>query len=367
MTTLLLCLIPVLLMPWIARLIFPHKIQWLEMLIILVIGTAITAGVYEAGIFSATADVEILNGEVIKKTREHDSYTRTYDCMCTTSRDSKGNSTTSCQTCHEEHYTVEWTVYSNVGAFQIDKKDSTWRSVYDSPDPTFYTNAKRGDPVAREHLFTNYVKAAPDSLVHAWDVKKYEKMIPDYPNRTFNFYNINRTLSAGVTVPDVAEWNKDISNVLKTLGPKCQANVIVVFTNLDQSYMQALEGKWVGGKKNDIIVVIGTSAYPKIDWVGVSSWTKAEMFKVKLRDDIQALGVVDRAQIIKAIETNTLTSFKRREMKDFEYLRYQIEPPTWVLILSIILGIIASLGLSWYFYNIDLGSVVRYTRPRRFR
>jgi len=358
MTTVLLCLIPVLIMPWILRFVFPHKIQWLEMFLILVIGSLVSGGIYAAGMFSATADIEILNGQVTGKERKHDTYEQAYQCFCTT--DAKGNST--CQTCYETHYTVEWKVFSNVGTFVIDKKDSTSRRVYNLSDPTFFTQAKNGDPVAKQHTHTNYVKAAPDSLVRAWDIKKFESMIPAYPSDVYNFYSLNRALQVGVTVPDINAWNTDISNALRVLGPQCQANVIVVFAKADQSFMNALEGKWLNGKKNDIIVVLGINEYPKIEWVGVSSWTKSELFKVKLRDDIMEIGTVDRAQIMQTIEANTKTLFKRREMKDFEYLKYEIEPPTWVLILSIILGMMASLGASYYFYHNDLVFTSGYGR-----
>lgn len=353
MSTLLLCLIPVLFMPLLAKLVFPHKIQWLEMVLILAAGVILTAGIYAAGTFQATADVEILNGEVTSKKREHGEYTRTYDCNCV-SRTVNGVTSRTCQTCSEQRYTVEWNVFSNIGSFEIDSEDSAWKSVYNKADPPLFARAQNGDPVAKRHKYTNFIKAAPDSLIRAWDIKKYGNLIPPYPSDIYNVYNINRALAVDVAIPDIDQWNKAISNMLKILGPQRQANVVVVFTKLDQSYLQAIEGKWLGGKKNDIVVVIGTSQYPQIDWVGVASWTPQELFKVQLRDSIVAVGVVDRDKIINQIQAHTLATFKRREMKDFEYLQYQIEPPTWALILAIISGIVTSLGLSYFFYHNDL-------------
>lgn len=360
---LLIILIP-LVLPWIARMIWPREISWKEMGIATVAGVAISGGVYWAGLYAQTADTEILNGEVTGKQRIHDSYVRTYECMCST--DSKGNR--SCSTCTEDHYTVEWKCNTNLGGIRIDYKDSTWRSVYNTPDPQRYTIIRNGDPVAVEHSFTNYVKAVPDSLFHNVDTHKFEKLIPTYPDDVFDFYRINRAFAMGVAVPDLADWNQDISLMLRKLGPQRQANVIVVFANTaDQSYLYALEGKWIGGKKNDIIVVLGVTQYPKIDWVGVSSWTDKALFKVQLRDDIMALGNVDRAQIIQAIDKNTMATFKRKSMKDFEYLKHQIEPPTWVLILALVLGIVASVGATFYFYRNDpFGSGGGMYRRRRF-
>lgn len=361
---LLVVLVLPMILPWIAKIMWKHEITWAEMACTLVIGAALSAGVYFAGAHAQTADTEIINGEVTDKERVHGSYTRSYECRCSTN--SKG--VRSCSTCYEDHYTVTWNCKTNLGTIRIDHKDRTSRSVYLTPDPDRYTVIQRGDPVAMEHGFTNYVKAVPDSLFHANQTKKFDALIPKYPDEVFDYYKINRTFAMGVSVPDLAQWNQDISVMLRKLGPQKQANVVVLFVNTaDQSYLHALEGKWIGGKKNDIIVIIGTTAYPKIDWVAVSSWTDKQLFKVQLRDEIMALGNVDRSQIIAAIDKHTMSTYVRKSMKDFEYLKSQIEPPVWVLILAVILGMIASGGLTWYFYHNDpFGSGAGTYRRRSF-
>lgn len=344
-----------LILPFIFRIIWPHKVSWVELGISVVVGVALTAAVYGAGMYGQTADTEILNGEVRSKSRTHGSYVRTYDCRCHEVCSGSGSNkscTRKCDTCYEDRYTVDWTCNTTLGAYTIKKLDTTSRSVYATPDPARYTSIKAGDPVAQEHGFTNYVKAAPDSLFHATNVDKFKSLIPLYPDTVFDYYRINRVFAMGVSVPDLALWNHELSLALRTLGPQKQANAIIVMVNTnDQSYVHALEGAWVGGKKNDIIVVIGTTAYPKIDWVAVSSWTDKQLFKVQLRDEIMSMGNIDRTLIISALSKHTMSTFVRKSMKDFEYLRDQIEPPLWVLIVALLLGIIASLGTSFYFYR----------------
>ena len=41
--------------------------------------------------------------------------------------------------------------------------------------------------------------------------------------------------------------------------------------------------------------------------------------------------------------------FKRVPMEQFEYLKDQVEPPAWVIILSLVLGLGSSLGLAYFF------------------
>lgn len=364
-----------LIVPWITKLIWPHEIKWVEMLTALGVGVVVSAIVFACGMVSQTADVEVWNGEVISKTTEHVSCSHSYDCNCRTVRIpqscsgsgtkrtcSGGGTERKCDTCYEHRFDVSWDVHSNVGNWNISRVDRQGLVP-----PPRWTQVNPGDPASSTHMFTNYVKAVPDSLFHANLTNTFEGKIPEYPSSIYDYYKIDRVLSVGVPVPDIGNWNQDVSNMLRKLGPQKQANAIVVFVNTaDESYMHALEGKWIGGKKNDVIVVMGVTEYPKIDWVGVSSWTDKAILKVQLRDDIMALGTVDRPKIINAINSNIMKTFTRKQMKDFEYLKYQIEPPFWVLTLAIILGILASLSTSYAFYR-NNNPRNSYYSPRRFK
>lgn len=343
-TFLLVAAIPVIL-PWILRLIWPREIAWLEMGVSILAALIITGAVYGAGMFAQTYDTEVWSGQVTSKEMDRVSCSHSYSCNCST--DSKGNQ--SCDTCYEHTWDYDWNVNTDIGTFTIDRVDRQG-----THEPPRWTVVQKGDPVSDTHRFTNYVKAVPDSLFHKNAVAGFSSLVPTYPDRIYDYYRINRALSVGVVVPDLPQWNYEIAMLERKLGPLKQANVIVLFVNTpDRNYMEALEYKWLGGKKNDIVVVIGAPEYPKINWVGVLSWTDNQLFKVKLRDDVQALGVVDRVKILSAIDTDAIALFKRKEMKDFEYLSHQIEPPTWVLIIALILGIVTSLGTSLYFYRND--------------
>lgn len=333
---------------WSARLLFPKQITRKEMGASLILGVLITSIVYAGGLWSETSDREVRNGEVQSKSRDKVSCSHSYSCHCRT--DSKGNQ--SCDTCYEHSYDIDWNVNTNIGQFSIDRIDRQGLVT-----PSRWQSVQVGDPVSDTFSFTNYVKAVPDSLYHATDVGNFDKLIPPYPNKVYDYYNVDHVLTAGVNVPDLKQWNQETALLLRKLGPQRQANVIIVFVNTsDSNYIHALEGKWIGGKKNDIIVVIGTTQFPNIDFVAVSSWTDSQIFKVQLRDDIYALKVVDRTKVLAAIDSNVMATYKRKEMKDFEYLKSQIQPPMWVLILAVILGIVMSAGVSYCGYRHDLFS-----------
>jgi hypothetical protein len=358
-TTYLVLLLITLPIPWIAKLIWPHEIKFKEVAVTVLASTFVLTSIYFLGRAGMTWDHEIWNGKITSKERKHGHYLQSYSCNCRSVCTGSGQNqtcSTTCDTCYEDRYTVTWTAFSTIGDFRIEHFDSGSKRVYQSPDPKRYSIIEKGDPCSTSNSFINYVKAVPESLFHANPlmVKQFQNFIPVYPGDVYDFYHVDRVLAVNVPVPELDVWNRELSKSLRELGPSKQANAIIVFVNTnDPNYQYALESAWIGGKKNDIILIMGVTSWPKIDWVAVSSWSKAEIFKVQLRDDIMALGEVKRDEILKLLEDHTWKSFKRRQMKEFEYLANEIEPPMWVIILALLFGIGISVGASFYFYHND--------------
>lgn len=312
-------------------------------------GLAISMGVmalaFYAGAGSQTRDTEIWNGEVTGKTRVHGHYLRSYQCNCHTSCSGSGSSrscTTHCQTCYEDRYTVKWDCQTNIGGFAILHLDRGSKRVYNEPDPQRYTIINRGDPVSSRNGYTNYIKAVPASLfrpISEEAKKKYAASIPKYPADIYDIYRVDRVLPVGLAIPNLREWNQQLSEVLKTLGPQRQANAVIVVTKFPtDEYFFALRDAWNNGKKNDIVVVIGAPDFPaKAAWVRVMALTKDEIFQVRLRDRILALPTLTATGVTQSIHAEGLMSFRRKSMKDFKYLEAEIDPPTWVMVLACIL------------------------------
>ena len=295
------------------------------------------------------ADIEIWNGEIVSKERIHDTYEQSYECGCTT--DSKGNQ--SCSTCYETHYTVEWKAFSNIEDFRINKLDRTSRRVYDEPDPPFYATIQKGDPVAVKKRYKNYIKAVPESILRPTpsDLKaKYASSIPAYPIGVYNHYNLDRVVPVGVNVPNLHEWNKALAQKLKTLGPMFQANVVLVLTKFDDpNYFYALQDAWLNGKKNDIVVVMGVPYFPaKPTWVNIMALTKTDLFQVQLRDALLDLETLDPTVVVNTIDKQVRANFKRRSMKEFQYLESEIDPPVWLVSTTVVAIIVAYIGFWVY-------------------
>lgn len=366
MTTLALLLLFPLMWPFAAKLIWKHEIALPEMAANLAIGVLVVTLGWAAGRYAAAHDVEVVNGQVTGKRSERVSCEHSYRCNCRKSCSGTGNNRScseTCDTCHEHLWDIDWVLDTTIGDIRIRRIDRRGTN-----EPPRYTQAAAGDPVADTRSYTNYIKAAPDSLFNALSNKQaleaYQGKLVEYPSKVYDYHYVDRVLALGVSVPDLKQWNLELAQALRIRGAAKEVNAVVVFTKeADPQFATALNAAWLGGKKNDVVVVVGAPNYPEIGWVRVLSWTKAEVFKVQLRDALLDLKTVDRSVFLQTVFAQIDKGFVRRPMSDFEYLKDQVEPPTWVTVLLVLLSIVASVGASVYFsrnnYRPD-GS------PRRF-
>lgn len=229
--------------------------------------------------------------------------------------------------------------------------------------PPRWGEVQVGEPVARSHVYTNYVKAVPESLFnHEGATYAGLPPVPAYP-QVYDYYRVNRVLTVGVNLPNANAWNAHLSDILKELGPKKQANVTLVFVNTaDQMYRHKLEAEWLGGKKNDVVVMFGVTDYPKIAWVDVMTFglnMGNERFHMTLKNNLFNLGELDQDKVMSEIQTQVMAYYDRPQMKNFEYLKDAITPPTWLLIVIFILEMALSIGLTVYFHLNDVRLVGR--------
>lgn len=313
------------------------------------------------GMFSETYDTEIWNGKVVSKNQETVSCSHSYSCNCrqTCSGSGKDRSCSeTCDTCYEHSHDYDWDVRSTVGTITIDRIDR--QGVYEPPR---FTSVQPSDPVSVKHHFTNYLKGAKNNVLNRQGTKITYPM-PPYPGSIYDYYNIDRAISVDNAVPNLQLWSKAISRSLIDLGNAKQVNLVLVFTKQPEDYADQLNASWLGGKKNDVIVVIGTQG-TKIDWVSVVSWTKREDFKVQVRDKLTG-APLDPASVVKVITDEISANFERRHMKEFEYLKYDIEPNIYYFIAAFISFFLPVIGLLLYNNRRKSYPYSNLTTKRRF-
>ena len=122
----------------------------------------------------------------------------------------------------------------------------------------------------------------------------------------------------------------------------------------DPAYVYALEDAWIGGKKNDIIVVMGVTHYPDIEWVEVTSWSKSEGLKIELRDKIKEVKALNhKEEILAAVEKLVGTQYQRAHMSDYKWLMASVQPGTGVTLGLFLFGVALAIGLTIYFVKND--------------
>lgn len=333
-----------------------REITWKEFLVQIVVQLAI-AGI-AAGIVSCanTHDTEVWNGSVVSKKKVWVSCSHSYQCNCRetcTGSGSNRSCSTTCDTCYEHSNDWDWDVYtSNSETITINRVDRQGNH-----EPARWAAVALGEPTAVEHSYVNYVKGAPGTLFKRQGaIEKYASTIPKYPDRIYDYYKLDRLVTVGLSVPNAREWNIALEKLNAEIGSPRQVNIIVVLVNEEhREWYYALEEAWIGAKKNDVVLVVGVRADMMVMWSEVMTWTTDKTFVVKLRDDMFTISNPLTPEVMtQKLRSNIVAYHKRKPMKDFEYLSSSIVPSTTQWVVTLIIGLLTSIGLSWLFHIHDV-------------
>ena len=316
-----------------------------------VLAQALIAGLSILIIYHANVgDIEVLNGTIVSKAKTKVSCEHSYSCNCYESCSGSGKDRSCsqvCSTCYEHSYDYAWRVQTDLdNSFDITRTDRQGLK-----EPPRFTQIQVGEPYSKTHHFDNYIKGSPDTLFrHQGLIEKYQKIIPAYPSTIYDYYKIDRLVVVNGAVNDFLVWDSKLREINRDLGKKKQVNVgVVVVFDQPHEYFYALEQAWLGGKKNDAIPVIGVDFRHNIQWVEVMAWEKDPIFKIKLRDSLLDLKVLDVEMAMPVIEYSVNEYYQRKPMKDFAYLKASVTPSMTQMMIALIIGILSSIGIGIYF------------------
>lgn len=308
-------------------------------------------------------DTAVINGQVSDKISQKVSCSHSYRCMCYTSCSGTGSNRTCtehCQTCYEHSFDVDWLVKTTVGNFEIARVNRQG-----TKEPPRWSAVKIGEPASSTESYINYVKAAPKSL---FSMDKLENdnatfggLFPKYPE-VYDYYRIRRVMTVGTHYSEADKLNANLNNALRSLGPKKQVNINVIFVKTtNPEYRYALERAWVGGKKNDVTVIIGMDNEGHFSWTDVITFggnAGNEMFAVLMRDRIKALasaGKISNAdELSNVIATTVESDFVRKPMSDFVYLKEDFAPSGTSIIWFVVIQILFLTTSTIFLYYNDL-------------
>lgn len=338
------------------KLIWKHEITLIEMFMQFTVLILLLLVFWIISFNSKVSDVEILNGEVIKKEVNTIHCSHSYPCNCHTTCSGSGKSRSCfrhCSTCYSHAFDLEYEIMSNIGNYYINTIDSQGLIT-----PPRYTVVKIGDPVSKSHNYTNYIKGSNTSLFASKIALTKEdiKKLPKYPSNIYDYYNIDRIidLTGDFHKEDLSIYNRILADKLKKIGYTKQANVVMVLTNKNEVFALKLLDYWYGGKKNDIIVIIGIDGNKRIQYTRVHSWSLHSIIDIKIRNNISEMQVLDINLAIDVIIQEINQDYVRRSFKEFEYLKWRILPSTLSLFMFTSLLILISGFIGWKFSRDNL-------------
>ena len=218
-----------------------------------------------------------------------------------------------------------------------------------SGDPNVYVTYNKNGfiyPTTILRHWSNRVKVAPSVFsfvsvptniaVYAW---------PRNPDWRIS----QRLLGAAPALFDQLEFDR----INSRLGASKKMNLIFVgFGDKDSTYGQWQEAKWLGGKKNDLVVAFGgmTKNRPAA-WVHVFGWS--ESFLAKRNIETLFMTYPASPQLMQLVENEVKARYTIKDWSKFDYLT--VEPPTWSYIVYFIVLILTQGGLYFFFHTEELG------------
>jgi hypothetical protein len=301
--------------------------------------------------WAKTHDKEIWNGTIVDKKSVSVSCSHSYECNCKTKCTKDANKNENCrrvcQTCYDHSNDWDWRLYtSNNETIEIDRVDRQGAST-----PSRWSSAFIGEATALSRSYTNYIKGAPEAIFQdQTPPETYVASLPEYPINTYDYYRLDRVLTVGLSLPEHNLWNQALTQLNAELGAKKQVNIVLILVKgYSRDWFEALVVHWLGGKKNDVILVVGVDDALEPQWVDVMAWTTNESFKSQLREAIRDLPTLSQDAVIRALRTQVSESYQRKPMKDFEYLRSVMKPSTLQWWLTLLICLLCTAGLLWIF------------------
>lgn len=332
-----------------------HSIVWWEWLTGVGIGFVtvfMMMALIKAGM---TSDVETWSGKVIHA--EYEPRWESVHQRAVYTTDSKGNSTFSHYETYYENEGPHWRVETTLGTYSInkdeyadfkqkfgdEKKVRGHRPDYSSGPKHDFQTVNINDylqPVTCIKSWENKVKAAPS-------VFSYPKIPEDegfpYPENT-NRFKSDRLIGRA-NLLDQLEFDR----MNARLGPTKKVNVIAVGFPQDvgSSAAHRLEAKWIGGKKNDLVLCFGGGAsIQKASWSYVFGWTEEELVKRNL-ETILINNTINK-DLLPKIEKEIRKNYIIKDWDKFNYLTVEI--PLWGYIVTLVI-LVVSQGITFYFFH----------------
>ena len=220
--------------------------------------------------------------------------------------------------------------YDHGGAF-IDGD----RTIYATANDTHFLY-----PATKTKNFVNRIKATPN--IFQFSKVPTNIVLYGWPsNPVWN--RSDRLMGTAATSIGVMAFDQLNSR----LGASKKVNLIMIGVgNKENIYGQYYEAAFMGGKKNDLVMVYGGgSGTNHATWAYCFGWTEHNLVKRNLETILLNYPINDA--ILGQIEKEVGKNYQIKDWKQFDYIT--VYAPAWVYIVFIILMLVVQVGLYIYF------------------
>lgn len=199
------------------------------------------------------------------------------------------------------------------------------------------------EPITITKEWSNKVKAAPS----VFSFIKVATNIPvfEWPSNPNPFVSERVLGTARQYVSTLA-----IDQLNGVLGPRKKVNVIIVgFDSTDSMLGQYQKAKWIGGKKNDLVITLGGHDLNKPDWVFTFGWTDSDVCKQDITSYVLENGL--STNLMAYLSQEITANYQIKKWKDFDYLRVEPSPKYYYWFIFFL--VLTQGGLYWFFLMND--------------
>lgn len=215
-------------------------------------------------------------------------------------------------------------------------------NIYATPNDTHFIR-----PVTQTKSFVNKIKAAPS--LFSYSKVPTNVAVFTWPETT-EIFQSDRVMGTAKRCIDTFKWDQ----MNASLGATKKVNLIIVgFGNQSEEMAHYQEAKWIGGKKNDLVICYGGgSLIEPAQWVKVFGWTEKEIVKQELCSLLLENPINN--ELLPQIAETVRRDYIIKDWKKFDYIT--IEPPAWSYWVYFIVVILVQGCLYVWFHLNDLDS-----------
>lgn len=208
------------------------------------------------------------------------------------------------------------------------------KSGFYKGDPNIYVCQNKSKviiPATITKSWSNKVKASPSSF----SFQKVPKDAPvyEYPSCLDTWHSDRLLGDAGVKINTMS-----FDQLNAKLGPVKKVNIIIIgFTNADSKLGKLQEAKFIGGKKNDVVICYGYAPLegniPNVCWAYCFSWAKDEQMKRNIEQLFLNEPLDDT--ILPKIEKEINQRYVKREWSEFDKLTVNPRPIHYYILIGL--------------------------------